>query len=156
LLMYGFRPETGGWTRPMPWRIALREWIITRAGRSCKTRAAKTMVRNSCDPSNFLAERWRRKASKRRQTIAPGVRPGCSGKWNERRRCGTKMRAGPSDLNPLSHSTPPSRAGLFSAGASRLAATSVGGESAFLRAKDLLLTEHRITRDLLGGPSIFP
>lgn len=40
--------------------------------------------------------------------------------------------AGPSDLNSSSHSTPPSWAGLFSAGASRLLTLHLGGECPFL------------------------
>jgi len=38
----------------------------------------------------FIAEPRRKGASKRRQTIAPAVRPGFTGNWNERRRCGTR------------------------------------------------------------------
>ena len=56
---------------------------------------------------------------KGRQRIGPAVRPGYRPHHEiERRRCGTC--AGPSGLNALIASTPRSRAGLFSAGASRL------------------------------------
>jgi hypothetical protein len=53
--------------------------------------------------------------------------------------------AGPSDLNYLSRSTPPVRAGLFTAGASRLPALRFGGENPFLRAKGLRVSSTKNT-----------
>jgi hypothetical protein len=73
---------------------------------------------------------------------------------NERRRCGTRLCAGPSDLNSLSHSTPPSQAGLFTAGASRLPALRFGGENPFLRAKDLKVSSTE--RQAEAQSAIFP
>ena len=55
------------------------------------------------------------------------------------------MRAGPLDLNPLSHSTPPSRAGLFSAVALRLAA--VG----FARSYETVILEEEEAFRKAGG-----